>query len=165
MTCCVFGFFPRTYGHLLMQNSHLTVLRQATQLSLAQSESAKALQGHTADTVGVSLLSFQYEDYKKLFSLWDFFYHLCDATTPRWRSAALSERQRVFAEQSLTGARKYPENEACSCKQNPSPIYNPTIFSHYSITAFGSVPPAPDIFRSHIHSFCVYVAAGSWCSL
>lgn len=27
---------------------------------------AKALQGHTADNVGVSLLSFQYEDYKKL---------------------------------------------------------------------------------------------------
>ena len=66
MTCCVFGFFPCAYGHLLMQNSHLTVLRQATQLSLAQSESAKALQGHTADNVGVSLLSFQYEDYKKL---------------------------------------------------------------------------------------------------
>ena len=79
--------------------------------------------------------------------------------------AALSERQRVFAEQSLTGARKYPENEACSCKRNPSPIYNPTIFSHYSITAFGSVRPAPDTFRSHIHSFCVYVAAGSRCSL
>ena len=49
MTCCVFGFFLRAYGHLLMQNSHLTVLRQATQLSLAQSESAKALQGHTTD--------------------------------------------------------------------------------------------------------------------
>ena len=27
---------------------------------------AKALQGHTADNVGVALLSFQYEDYKKL---------------------------------------------------------------------------------------------------
>ena len=67
MTCCVFGFFPRAYGHLLMQNSHLTVLRQATQLSLAQSESAKALQSHTADNVGVSLLLFQYEDCKKNF--------------------------------------------------------------------------------------------------
>ena len=50
-----------------MQNSHLTVLRQATQLSLAQSESVKALQGHTADNVGVSLLLFQYEDCKKNF--------------------------------------------------------------------------------------------------
>ena len=82
-----------------MQNSHLTVLRQATQLSLAQSESAKALQSHTADNVGVSLLLFQYEDCKKLFSLWDFSYHLCDATTPRWRSAALRTaiRRRTLA--------------------------------------------------------------------
>ena len=33
------------------------------------------------------------------------------------------------------------------------------------IIAFVSVPPAPDIFRSQIHSFYVYVAAGSRCSL
>ena len=158
MTCCVFGFFPRAYGHLLMQNSHLTVLRQATQLSLAQSESAKALQGHTADNVGVSLLLFQYEDCKKNFRP---FRTPCIifVMPPRPDGG-----QQPFGLRS-GGARKYPENEACSCKQNPSPIYNPTIFSHYSITAFGSVPPAPDIFRSHIHSFYVYVAAGSRCSL
>ena len=100
MTCCVFGFFLRAYGHLLMQNSHLTVLKQATQLSLAQSESAKALQGHTADNVGVSLLLFQYEDCKKKLSpIQDSLYHLCDATTPRWWLAALwaAVRRRTLA--------------------------------------------------------------------
>lgn len=158
MTCCVFGFFPRAYGHLLMQNSHLTVLRQATQLSLAQSESAKALQSHTADNVGVSLLLFQYEDCKKNFR--PFRTPCIIFVMPPHPGGG----QQPFGLRS-GGARKYPENEACSCKRNPAPIYNPTIFSHYSITAFGSVPPAPDIFRSHIHSFCVYVAAGSRCSL
>lgn len=158
MTCCVFGFFLRAYGHLLMQNSHLTVLKQATQLSLAQSESAKALQGHTADNVGVSLLLFQYEDCKKNFR--PFRTPCIIFVMPPLPGGG----QQPFGLRS-GGARKYPENEAYSCKRNPSPIYNPTIFSHYSITAFGSVPPAPDIFRSHIHSFCVYVAAGSWCSL
>lgn len=158
MTCCVFGFFLRAYGHLLMQNSHLTVLRQATQLSLAQSESAKALQGHTADNVGVSLLLFQYEDCKKNFR--PFRTPCIIFVMPPHPGGG----QQPFGLR-FGGARKYPENEACSCKRNPSPIYNPTIFSHYSITAFGSVLPVPDIFRSHIHSFCVYVAAGSWCSL
>ena len=62
-----FRILPFAYGLLLMQNSHLTVFKQATKLSLAQSESAKALQGHTADNVGVSLLLFQYEDCKKNF--------------------------------------------------------------------------------------------------
>ena len=64
--------------------------------------------------------------------------------------AALSERQRVFAEQSLTGARKYPENEACSCKRNPSPIiyisFSRTLFFSHSFYQFRQLL----IFSGHI---------------
>ena len=50
--------------------------------------------------------------------------------------AALSERQRVFAEQSQISARKYPENEACSCKRNPSPIIYIPFIRHFDDNCF-----------------------------